>query len=75
MISDWSSCASPRSYDISAESDGDFTFRVRATDTAGNTGVEATHDYTLDRARLDLQHRRQPGDALDQPHAAVVVLR
>ncbi len=49
-ISDWSSCTSPRSYDISAESDGDFTFRVRSTDTAGNTGAEATHSYTLDRS-------------------------
>ena len=49
VISDWSPCSSPRSYDITAEVDGNYTFRVRATDPAGNTGADATHAFTLDR--------------------------
>jgi predicted phage tail protein len=47
--SDWSPCTSPRTYDLSGEVDGTYTFRVRATDAAGNTGADATHAYTLDR--------------------------
>ncbi|HEX8119979.1 MAG TPA: Ig-like domain-containing protein [Solirubrobacteraceae bacterium] len=49
VVSDWTSCASPRSYDLTAQSDGGYTFRVRATDPAGNTGTEATRSFTLDR--------------------------
>ena len=45
----WASCASPRSYAIAAQSDGAFTFRVRARDAALNTGPETTSSYTLDR--------------------------
>ncbi|HEX2084159.1 MAG TPA: Ig-like domain-containing protein [Solirubrobacteraceae bacterium] len=48
-ISDWSSCTSPRTYDLSTESEGTYTFRARATDAAGNTGAETTHATTLDR--------------------------
>jgi predicted phage tail protein len=49
VVSDWASCSSPRSYDLTAETDGGYTFRVRATDPAGNTGAESTRSFTLDR--------------------------
>ena len=41
-------CTSPESFSLAGESDGVYTFRVRATDQAGNTGPDATSDYTLD---------------------------
>ena len=41
--------SSPRAYDLSLQADGTYTFRVRATDAAANTGAEATRSYTLDR--------------------------
>ncbi|HEX8082780.1 MAG TPA: Ig-like domain-containing protein [Solirubrobacteraceae bacterium] len=49
VVSDWASCASPKGYDLSSEPDGAYTFRVRATDAAQNTGAEATRSFTLDR--------------------------
>ena len=49
-VSNWANCTSPRSYNISAQTDGTFTFEVRATDAAGNTGTAATSTYVLDRA-------------------------
>lgn len=42
----WGSCTSPAAYIEIA--DGGHTFRVRATDTAGNTGAEATRSWTVD---------------------------
>src|SRR6185503_3267014 len=47
-ISGWASCSSPRDVDLTADGDGTYTFSVRATDTAGNTGAAATTDYVLD---------------------------
>ena len=49
VVRAWAPCASPRTYDLSAEVDGTYTFRVRATDPAGNPGAIASHSYTLDR--------------------------
>ena len=49
VVSDWAPCVSPRSYDLTLGPDGVYTFRVRATDTATNTGAEAIRTYTLDR--------------------------
>src|SRR3712207_2155629 len=48
-VSDWATCTSTHSYDLSSEPDGAYTFRVRAVDAAGNTGADATRAYTLDR--------------------------
>jgi len=44
----FSSCTSPRSY--SGLADGSHTFRVRATDAAGNTGAATTHTWVIDTA-------------------------
>ncbi len=49
VVSDWGACTSPRSYDLTAQPDGTYTFAVRATDVAGNTGGAAQSDYELDR--------------------------
>jgi large repetitive protein len=43
------SCASPRTFDLTAEPDGDYTFKVRQLDQAGNTSSYGTDDFTLDR--------------------------
>lgn len=49
VLSDWASCTSPRSYDLSGEPDGVHTFAVRATDAAGNVGPDSSDAYDLDR--------------------------
>lgn len=51
MVSDYSSCSGSATYDLSAAVDATYTFSVRATDAAGNTGPAATSDYTLDTIR------------------------
>lgn len=48
VVSDWATCASPASYDLSSQPDGTYTFAVRASDAAGNIGTTATRDFTLD---------------------------
>ncbi len=48
MISAWTPCSDEASYDLSGEVDGTYTFSVRATDAAGNTGPESHSDYVLD---------------------------
>ncbi|MDP8976476.1 MAG: SMP-30/gluconolactonase/LRE family protein, partial [Actinomycetota bacterium] len=49
VISAFSACNSPKSYDLSAQADGNYIFSVRQRDAAGNTSAPATSDYTLDR--------------------------
>ena len=43
---DWEDCSSPAGYENLTE--GEYTFRVRATDEAGNVGQEANHAWTVD---------------------------
>ena len=42
-------CSSPMSYDVSSEGDGDYTFKVRQTDAAGNVSSFRVDSYLLDR--------------------------
>ncbi len=49
VVSALAPCTSPQSYDLGLQPDGAYTFSVRQSDTAGNTGPAATSDYTLDR--------------------------
>jgi hypothetical protein len=44
----FASCATPKSY--TALADGAHTFRVKATDRAGNPGPEATYTWSIDTA-------------------------
>lgn len=48
VVSGWGNCASPRSYSLNGQPDGDYTFRVRAIDAVGNTSGSAQNTYTLD---------------------------
>jgi hypothetical protein len=49
-IKDWRSCATPQAYDLGGDKAGGYTFSVRATDVAGNTGTAANDDYELKAA-------------------------
>ena len=44
----WRACTSPQTYD--AQVNGDYTFNVRATDAAGNTGVNASYAWRIGSA-------------------------
>lgn len=48
MVSAFSICPSPKTYDLSTEPDGVYSFTVRQVDPAGNTGATSSDDYTLD---------------------------
>jgi hypothetical protein len=48
VVSDWAACSDPKSYDLSSEPDGLYSFSVRATDAAGNTSPSASASYLLD---------------------------
>lgn len=48
VVFGWAACTSPHTYWIGDAPDGVYTFFVRATDSAGNTGPAATDRYELD---------------------------
>jgi len=59
--SSWSVCASPKTYSSVAE--GSHTFRVRATDAAGNTDASpATHNWRVDLTPPDTAVSSGPGN-------------
>ena len=41
-------CTSPKSFDLSGQPAGTYTFKVTQTDAAGNTSTAASHDYLYD---------------------------
>lgn len=43
------SCSNPKTYELTSEADGTYTFKVQQIDAAGNPGPYATDDYTFDR--------------------------
>ena len=45
-IDGWAACTTPYGYDLSAESDGTYTFAVRTRDAAGNQS-KATVTFTI----------------------------
>jgi hypothetical protein len=60
----YSACTSPKSYPGLA--DGDYTFSVRATDTAGNTDASsATQAFTVDATAPDTTINSGPGNITD----------
>jgi len=48
LVGDWAPCTSPTAYDLSTQSDGVYTFAVRATGIDGTTSDAVTSTYTLD---------------------------
>ena len=50
VVSDFSPCTSPRTYDLAHQPDGAYAFTVRATDPAGNLSVVTSDEYVLDTA-------------------------
>jgi hypothetical protein len=78
--SGWQPCTSPAPYDLVGQPDGAYTFAVRATDAAGNTGAAATAGYELtpDPESVDLQsspgrigRSRQPRWTFDTTGGAI----
>jgi hypothetical protein len=60
-------CTSPQVYDLASEADGDYTFSVTQTDTAGNTSAPATDSFTLDRAVVAPDITERPANLTNDP--------
>ncbi len=65
---DYSPCASPEPY--TGLSDGAHTFRVRATDAAGNTGAASVYGWTVDTIAPDTAISSGPAAASTSAAAA-----
>jgi len=50
VLEDWTTCSSPRRYDLTGKSFGVYRFAVRGRDAAGNLGAATFSDYELARA-------------------------
>jgi predicted phage tail protein len=64
VVSAWAGCTSPKTYSLAGQPDGTYTFRVRATDTAGNTGTAQSSAYALDTTgpNVSLNGPASPGN-------------
>jgi hypothetical protein len=49
VVYGWAPCTSPKTYDLSGQPDGVYTFYVDSADAAGNWSDAATDSYELDR--------------------------
>lgn len=68
VISPFAECTSPRTYDLSAEVDGIYTFSVRQRDQWGNLSSAKTDTLTLDRFVADPPITSGPSDLTSDPH-------
>jgi hypothetical protein len=66
----WTTCSSPTTYSNLA--DGDYTFRVRATDLAGNVGSETSARFTLDTTAPVVEIQSGPAAATASTFATFV---
>jgi hypothetical protein len=57
-------CSSPASFDLSALSDGEYTFSVRAVDALGRTGPAAFAIYDLERTPVRDEFAAPTGEAI-----------
>jgi hypothetical protein len=60
VVYDWATCPSPWAYGFTGQPDGSYTFSVRATDAAGNTGAAGTRSFTLARPAPPTQSSAPP---------------
>ena len=64
----FATCASPHVLDALA--DGDYVFRVRAVDRAGNSGEPDNYEWNVDNAAADDDDHRRPQRDHDVPERA-----
>lgn len=57
----WQPCTSAAPYDLTGQPDGAYTFAVRGTDAAGNTGGSGSAEYDLSRDPNAVDLRSGPG--------------
>ena len=57
----WQACSSPAPYDLTGQPDGTYSFSVRGTDAAGNTGESGGASYVLARDPEAVDLRSGPG--------------
>ena len=66
----WEACTSPERYALADDATGDYSFAVRATDRAGNTGPSASSDYRL-LPKAPAAARRRPCPGGERPERAL----
>ena len=63
----YTNCPSGETYDLAGQSAGRYTFSVRATDSAGNTGPAATFTHTIVGPSPKTEGRPTPTPTADEP--------